>query len=271
MKGGFNIVIYVDVLFVINFFITFLLLSLAARLTKRSARTVRLILASALGGAYSLIILIDLPFYLSLPLKAASAAVIVLAAFGFKRLKSFLLSVGAYLFSSFVFLGIITGSCFLFKTQSVTVNNQSVYINIGARGLLISAFFAYIISCGVVRVYNKRVSAGEIYTLKIERRGQSVTLFALADTGNRLREPFSGSPVIVASSDRFKDFNTDGGRIIPASTVNSASFLTAFKPDRVIIKNDKGSESAENVYVALSDDMKSKEYSAVFNPEILSV
>ncbi len=272
MKGGIFIVIYVDILFIINFFITFLLVSLTARLTKRRVKTARLVFASAFGGIYSLIILVSIPFYISLMLKVLSAAVIIFIAFGGMRLKSFALCVFVFLFSSFVFLGIITGALMLFKSERIAVSNSTPYFNIGARGLLISAFFAYVISCAVVRLYNKKVSAGEIYTLKIERQGQSVTLFALADTGNKLREPFSGSGVIVASREKVKPLSKNSAlRVIPASTVSGSAYLEAFMPDRVIIKCKNKTETALSVYVAMSGDMDNSEYSAVFNPEIISV
>lgn len=187
------------------------------------------------------------------------------------RLKSLFIIFMIYLFSSLVFLGVIIGFYLVFKSERIAVNNGTVYFNIGARGLLICAFFAYIISCLVVRLYNRRFSSGEIYTLKIERQGQSVTLFALADNGNRLREPFSGDSVIVAESEKVKALAPEDMRIIPASTVNNSSFLKAFKPDKVTVKNSNGSEVAAPVYIALSDSIESGEYSAVFNPEILSV
>ena len=47
--------VYVDVLLVVNFFMTLLLLLLTAALTKQPRRTGRLCIAAMLGAAYSLI------------------------------------------------------------------------------------------------------------------------------------------------------------------------------------------------------------------------
>ena len=49
--------VYVDVLLVVNFFMTLLLLLLTAALTKQPGRTGRLCIAAMLGAAYSLILL----------------------------------------------------------------------------------------------------------------------------------------------------------------------------------------------------------------------
>ena len=271
--GGDSIVIYVDVLFIINFFITFLLLEVTARLTKRGAKTARLVLASAAGGAYSLIILADkLPAAVSFLSKLTAAVVMLLIAFKFYRLKSFFITLVVFLFANFLFLGIIIGLYFIFRSELIAVNNSVVYFDIGARGLLGCAFIAYLLSCLIVRLYNRRVSSNEIYTITAVKNGKSITLFAFADTGNRLREPFSNAPVIVAEGNRVSEFSADfEKRLIPASTVSGRAFLEAFKPDELTIKTAKGEEKIDNVYIALWEDMKNEAYSAVFNPEILSL
>ena len=259
-------------LFVINFFVTFFLLEATAKITKRTPVIWRFIIASAFGGAYSLIILADLPQAASATLKAASAAVIIIIAFSFSRVKSFAVTYGLFFAMSFVFLGVIYGISVLLKTPYIHLSNDTVYVNISARGLVISAFLAYVLSCAVLRVYNRRLSAGEVYSLTVENGGESVMLYAFSDTGNKLREPFSDYPVIIAESEKVAPLATpEKTRIIPASTVNRKSFLTSFKPDRVTIKTERGTEVVENVYVALSDEVGNEMFSAVINPEILSV
>ncbi len=231
-----------------------------------------MIAASAVGGGYSMIILVDLPPALSAVLKIAVGLLIVGLAFRFYRLKSFFIAAGIFVFSSFVFLGVTVGIYMLFKTEAIAVKNSTVYFDIGARGLLLCAFFAYAVSSLIVRLYNRSLAKGEMYMLKIENGGKSVSALALADTGNKLREPFSGKSVIVVKSDLVKDiFDRKSLRLIPAATVNSVSYLEAFKPDRVVVKNSNGEEVIDGAYVALSDEIKNGSCSAVINPEILSL
>lgn len=221
---------------------------------------------------YSFIILADIPDYASWLLKPVAAVMILLAAFGFYRLGSFLKSLAVFLFTNFLFLGIIIGIYLLLKTPRIAVNNSTVYFDIGARGLFVCAFFAYVFSCAVVRFYNRSLAKGEIFSLEIIRGERRVTLFALSDTGNRLREPFSGAPVIVASSEKLRDFFCgEAPRLIPASTVNSSGFLKAFRADKIIVSASGKREVIENAYVALSDEMEKRGVSAVINPEIISV
>jgi hypothetical protein len=160
----------------------------------------------------------------------------------------------------------------LTKTNVIAINNSSIYFDISARGLLASAFVAYLLSCVIVRIYNRKLGCQELYTLIIENNNQRVTMSAMVDTGNKLHEPFSNSPVIIVDRSVGECLVGDSDiRIVPVSTVNNNSLLTAFKPERLILKTSKGQEVIENAYIALSDDIKQNGFSAILNCEILSV
>ena len=160
----------------------------------------------------------------------------------------------------------------LWNSSKICTNNGEIYFDINAKELLLSAILAYIASCIIIRLYNNRLGAGEIYTLIIENNSKKVKVFALSDTGNKLREPFSDYPVIIVKKESCKElFDESKARLIPASTINSSSFLYAYKPQYVRIKTTKGYEEIKDVYIALSDEIKSDGFSAIINPEILSV
>lgn len=270
--GGIFIVVYIDVLFIINFFITFLLLQLTAKICKKDVSLVRFVLAAAIGGLYSFILVVQgVPDYAVAVSKVVATVIIVLTAFKFYRVKSFLLTLGCFLFSSLVFLGVIVGIYFATGSKLISVNNSVVYFNIGARALLFCALFAYLLSCIIVRLHNRSIAKNEVYTLEITSKGQSVTLFAFADTGNKLREPFSNAPIIVARRQSVEGLVNDNIRLIPTNTVNGKSLMVAFKPDKIMLKSAKGSAVIENAYIALSDEINGDGFSAVVNPEILSV
>lgn len=243
------------------------------KLTKKTSHLWRSILASIFGGFYSLIIFIDeLPSVVITLSKIVSAMIILLIAFRFYRLKSFLASLGVFVFSSFIILGVVVAIYFFTNSNIIAINNSIFYFDISSRLLLVSAFFAYILSCVIVRLYNNHLSKNEIYSLEIINNGNSVNLFAFADTGNKLREPFSNLPVIIVDKNMAKCIVDESKiRLIPTSTVSGETLLTAFKPDKIIIKSSTGKEVVENAYIALSSDIKSKSFSAILNPEILSV
>ena len=250
-----------------------MLLRITAKAGKRNPALFRLIISAALGGLYSMIILIDdIQLYITALSKIAFSVLIMLISFGFTKIKSFFSMLLIFLFSNFLFLGIITGLQMIFKSDKIITKNGEVYFDISARELLLTALVAYIASCVIIRIYNKRLSAGEIYNLIIVNNSKEISVFALSDTGNKLREPFSNYPVIIVKKEIAKElFDEKNARLIPASTINSSSYLKAYKPECVKVKTAKGYEKIENVFIALSDDLDSKNFSAVINPEIISV
>lgn len=259
-------VIYADVLFVINFFITFLLLQLTERLVKRSERLWRMVLASFFGGIYSLIILVDgLEPAVSWLGRLAVALVIVLIAFRWHGAKALIKETAIFFLSNFILLGLIVGLWLLLKPAGVVINNSVVYFNVSAKALLLSALFAYVISVIALRIYNSKLAQNRLYDITVFDEGGKVRFFAFADSGNNLREPFSDYPVIVADQALFE--NPQCTRVIPFSTISGEGFLHAFKPERVSVSASGSRYELTNVYIALSDNVRRGEYRGIINPQ----
>lgn len=261
-------VIYVDVLVALNFFITFLLLLVTAKLSKRKADIKRTVAAALLGGAYSPVILIDdMGALLSLALKLLAAFLIVLTAFKLRTFVVYLKEVAIFFFVNLMFVGIMVGLWLIFKPAGVVINNTTVYFDVSAKLLLFSAVAAYLISGLIIKVYNNKTASKELYEITVYLNGEKVKFFAFADSGNKLKEPFSGLPVIVAHTGLFE--KVPCSRVIPCKTVSGDGALYAFKPDRVAVATTKGEGSFENVYIALSDNIGRGEYMGIINPAML--
>lgn len=260
--------IYVDVLFVLNFFITYLLLMLTKSLIKTMAKTYRMLLGAFIGGLYSLIIFApSLGVFSTVFGKLLVSFIIVPAAFGFKRLTVFLKTIVCFYFSNLIFLGVILAIWLTAKPGGILINNDTVYFDIPAVALLMLALAAYVISILIIKLYNYTISKKEIYSLTIIKGESEQHLFAFLDSGNKLTEPFSNYPVIIVDESKV-NFKTE--RLIPYNTVGGEGVLKAFKPDRVIISNGKKSFESNQVYVAVSK-VESKDFSAILNPQLLNI
>ena len=253
-------VIYVDVLFVVNFFITYLLLLATSLISKTETKQIRLILSSALGGLYSLVIICDkLNFLISTFGKITVSIIIVLVAFSFKRFGLYVKNLLIFTFSNMLFFGIISAIYIYLKPQGMAVKNGSVYFNISAPLLLSCAFLAYVITYAIIKICNRTLSKNEIYNLTVIKGDNTYHFFALCDSGNKLKEPFSDYPVIVVDKAKI---SIECDRVIPCQTVSGEGILKAFKPDKIILSNGKNKTEISKVYVALSN-INSKSYSAV--------
>ena len=83
----------------------------------------------------------------------------------------------------------------------------------------------------------------------------------LMDTGNNLRDPFSGYPVIMVEKSIFhKLFNEEKVRYIPVSTINGESIIKAFRPQKLTI----GDYYTDKVYIGECETPLS-EYKIILN------
>ena len=265
-------VIYIDVLFIINFFMTFLILLVTSKISKSFYKMYRILLAATMGGVYSFVIFAeDMSIFVSFLGKIFSALVIVATAFSFKRVSTYLKTTLVYFFSSMLLLGVIIALWFILEPPGIVINNDCVYFDVSATVLILSGASAYFISCAVIRIYNHIALKKQIYLLKIYSEERCVNLYAFADTGNKLKEPFSDFPVIIAEKSKvFLLCNNKQKRIVPFNTINSNGIMECFKPDKVVVCVNSDEIEIKNVYVALSDmDFSKKDFSAIFNPMIL--
>lgn len=76
---------------------------------------------------------------------------------------------------------------------------------------------------------------------------------ALVDTGNRLREPISGLPVLIAEAKLVRSvLPEDGYRILSFGSVGGGGRMACFKPSGVWIERGRRRTRAPDVWVAVS-------------------
>lgn len=268
-------VIYLDVLVVINFCITYFSLKATAKLLHAGYRTGRLIAAAVMGGFSSLTALLTLDFFPSFLLKLALTAVITLTAFGYGGFSAFALRTvitavaGALVCGVTVMLKELTGNSFFGTAGSYP------YLDISVLHLVISTTAVYII-ISLYRRINDKPHSGEMIKLTIEKGGNTAELLAYPDSGNNLRDFLTGLPVIVCRRDKISgiipDFshNPKGVRIIPFSSAGGSGFITAFRADSITVYRENGQERQIDALVGTKENMfENESFDAVINPKII--
>lgn len=185
-------VVYADAVFLENLAVDYILLIAASRISGVPARRWRAAAAAALGGVYALVSALAPGGVLtSFFVKLSVGLVMVVTVFG---LRARLLRVALVFFGvSAAFAGAVMAAAL--------VSGRSPGLGSGVPfGTLVLSFaLFYALFTLVFRTSGSHRVRGEIRRLTVTYRGRRVTLPALTDTGNGLREPVSGLPVTVCS------------------------------------------------------------------------
>lgn len=109
---------------------------------------------------------------------------------------------------------------------------------------------------GLLNARTRRVSSWEV-NVCLQFRGQCVSFQALIDTGNRLREPISGLPVLIAESSLLQGLLRDekdrpvAYRRIAFGALGGGGTIQCFRPDSILIRRGDSLIPAPEVWVAV--------------------
>ena len=198
-------VIYADVLIVINIYITYFLLRATALLSKQEANRLRILLASFIGGIYSLTVLIPEEYQVLLGVLRIFAAVFfVLVAFGYTSLRAFIRLNVCFIFCSFMFAGAMLAVWYFICPGGMYFNGSVVYFDINIFTLVVLTVVCYAAVTVFDRLFKSRAPLNTVFMCKVIYLGAEYNIKAFLDTGNRLKDYFTDKPVIIAERQVFK-------------------------------------------------------------------
>lgn len=184
-------VVYLDRVFLLNLLVDYLLLLAAAQLSGRMLRRLRLLLCAAGGGIYAALTFLPGCAVLRTPLcQLAAGAVMALCAYRGRRKPALLFLLLSGGLAGFVLaLGLWTGSPAGLLGR--------VYRGEVSWPLLLGSALGFYILLRLLLGQGARHGGGELLKITISVCGRKQTVTALHDTGNTLRDPVSGRPVLV--------------------------------------------------------------------------
>lgn len=265
--------VYIDVLVGVNLFVNYLLLLCVAKFLSLDGKRKRLIAAAFLGALYSLTILLpEIPPVLSLLMKLFMSLTIVAAAFGWKGLRELIRETAAFYLTSFAFAGFMLVLWYFFAPQGLMIRNSVVYFNISPLALIALTGVCYGAITLFHRITGRQLPKNLNCRIIIDCGGKSSACTARVDTGNSLREPFSGDPVAVVYEPVVADMipPKDGlnFRLIPFDAISGGGLLESFRPDRLTICMGRKKLMTQKVYIAVAKN-RLGEFDALLNPDLL--
>ena len=282
-------IVYADVLFLINFIINALLLQATALLGKCQRVAWRIVFGAALGAVYAVCMFFPrLHLFYTLLFKLVFGSVLMALVFRPARLTAFLRISGIFYAVSFLFGGAVFGVMLL---TDAGVMSRAVIQN----GVLYFVLPAEVL-CGTVSVclsgvwvWRKtaplRLRKQSLYRdVQVTYEGKTVSLRALVDTGNTLTDPLTLTPVMIAELDALREllppcptFSVEelsvGAmatrlRVIPFTSLGTKhGLLLGFRPDAVTIATNTHYDIVVGLYEHdLSDD---RSYNALVGADLI--
>ena len=265
--------VYIDLYVIVNFSMDLLCLFITAALLHYRATRLRLLLAAVVGGLYAAAaLLIDLHGVLGFALDLLAAALLCLIAFWNKGIGPIRLGKGVLLLLlvSSVLGGVMTALYHgLNKLRLPFEVLQGDGLSVWIFALLSAVAGIATLRGGALMGLSRKTRT---VTVSAVLFGSEITLCAMVDTGNLLRDPLGGTPVIVADRARVLaalppdvaaiftlrdpiqalEQYPDRLRLIPSKSTGGESLLLAVKPERLTLTDKNGTYPAAYL-IALSE------------------
>ena len=277
--------VYVDLYFLINACMNLLTLMITATLLHRKVSRLRAWIAATVGGLWAVlalfsgmegfwIVLCDgaVIFFMSCIVFASPKA----------QPKALLKCTVVGVLTSMILGGVMTALYSLFNRIHLPLDSGQE----NSASILIFALIAALASVATVQGgrFLGLSKKSEYVTVNAVLFGKTVTLRAMVDTGNRLREPISGRSVIVADKTRIlavlptslsqalqspyaekwlseKKYATQI-RLIPTNTATGAGMLPAILPEKLTLTSGKETYAADYL-IAPAPMEKNTDFDAV--------
>lgn len=242
-------VIYLDLVFIINFILDFLLLLTVNIALKRYSKIRKLILGSLFGSISLLYLFIPLNQIFLVTFKILISIFMCLISFGYKNIKFTLYNI-IYLYMVSIILG---GFLYYLKIEFSYSNKGFGFYY---EGLAINYIFLLFIAPIILYVFIKSIKAlkevkNYYYKVKIIfSNNYELTLSGFLDTGNKLIDPITNKPIILLNKKKVKGkIPIRSPMYVPFNSLNHHGLLECIKPKYLAI-NDK---EIKNYLIGLSD------------------
>lgn len=208
-----HLVVYIDLIFLVNVVMDFVILFVLKELLKEQASIQRLSIAAAIASFGSCItIVISVPAFVRfLFLYVVVSSVVLKIAFRIKGIRDFLIKLAGFFGIAFFLDGFLNFLYYRLRAEeyykklfahTVFQGVPIIYLVAGIGGiLLLSPFMSFI--CTQIR---EKILL--LRHVEMKNQGRCVKGIGLLDTGNMLFDPLSGEPVMIAEFSWIKELFT---------------------------------------------------------------
>lgn len=193
--------IYLDIILCENLLMNYIILFATYVIIKPKVKhpQIRIILSSLIGSVYAVIVYLNiLSIYSNLFAKIILSIVMVYVAFNPKNAKVLLKQILIFYLVSFIFGGCTFALIYFIKPENVRMKN-GVFVGVYPLKVgLIAGAIAFVTTQIAFKINKSKLNnKNTFFNIQLYYKNQSITVKALLDSGNMLKDPISQAPVII--------------------------------------------------------------------------
>ena len=196
--------VYLDIVLLENLCMNYIILFATGYIMKLKMKQLRLVLSAMLGGIYAVIAYIEiLPIYSSFGMKILLSVLMVYIAYNSKNIKNLLKQLVVFYLISFAFGGSAFALLYFVRPQDILIRNGVYVGTYPIKIALLRGIVGFILTYIAFKVVKTKLHKKDIiYNIEIHIKEKTLKLKAMLDTGNMLKDPISGMPVIVVTKEK---------------------------------------------------------------------
>ena len=191
--------IYIDVVLIEKLNMNYIILLATGIILKTRLKQIRLIIASLIGAIYTILTyVITIKIYSNFILKFLLSIMIIHIAYNPPNIKKMWKYLLFFYLTSFVFGGAAFALIYVIKPQDILMKNGLFLGTYPLKSVVLAGIIGFLIIITTFKIVKSKITKKDIYkNVKIEIDGKQIKINAMLDTGNMLKDPITGSPVIV--------------------------------------------------------------------------
>ena len=293
--------IYIDVVLIENLIMNYIILLATGLIMKIKIKHIRLILAGLIGAIYTILTYaITIEMYSNFFVKIILSILMVYVAYNPQNMKKMWKELLVFYLISFVFGGAAFALIYVIKPQEILMKNGLFLGTYPLKTVILAAIVAFIIIIVTFKIVKSKISKKDILKdIKINIDNQQITIKAMLDTGNMLKDPLTGNSVVVVEktalyqilpkdlldnienilggdlekiSDEVKEKYINKLKFIPFSSLGKQNgMLVGIKPTFVEIDDEQNTFKKEKVIVGIYDKsfIKDGKYQALIGIDLM--
>lgn len=191
--------IYIDIIIVENLIMNYIILYAVGLISKNKIYYFKIFLASLIGAIYSIIKYISkISIYSNSIFRIALSIIMVYIAFNPQNIKKMCKQLILFYLTTFTFGGVAIYLIYVLKPQDIIIKNGMFVGTYVLKIIFIGAIIGSIILIVAFKIAKNKINKNDMMCkIKITLNGKEKILNTMIDTGNMLKEPITGNPVVV--------------------------------------------------------------------------